>query len=119
MVTFKKCEDCSLTKAKRKNTSRDSGPKSTIPGERICFDISSVPKKIYGGSKFWLLIVDQCTDMNWSYFLKRKSYLATTMIKFIKDLQANHGTKKATIMRSDNAGEKNHLKSYLISKEWV
>ena len=66
--------------------SKDSVTKSTIPGERICFDISSVQQKSYGGSKFWLLIVDQCTDMSWSYFLKRKSDLATTMIKFIKDL---------------------------------
>ena len=57
-------------------------------------------------SKFCLLIVDQCTDMSWSYFLKRKSDLATTIIKFIKYLQDKHGRKKATIMRCDNVGEK-------------
>ena len=38
LVTFKKCEDCSLAKAKRKNMSKDSGPKSTIYGEPICFE---------------------------------------------------------------------------------
>ena len=63
--------------------------------------------------------MDQCTDMSWSYFLKRKSDLATTMIKFIKYLQDKHGRKKATIMRCDNVGEKNHLKSYLRRKDWI
>ena len=58
------------------------GPKGNIPGERISFDISYVQQKVYGCSKFWLLIVDQCTDMSWSYFLKRKCDLATTMIFF-------------------------------------
>ena len=33
--TFKKCEDCSLAKAKFKNVSKDSGTKSTTPGDRI------------------------------------------------------------------------------------
>ena len=71
--TFKKCEDCSLAKTKRKNMSKYSGAKSTMPGESICFDISYAQQKIYGGSKFWLLIVDQCTDMSWSYLLKHIS----------------------------------------------
>ena len=63
--------------------------------------------------------MDQCTDMSWSYFLKRKSDLTTTIVKLIKYLQAKHGRKKATIMRCDNKGEKNHLKSYLRRKDWV
>ena len=50
--TFKKCEDYLLAKAKRKNMSKDSGTKSTIPGERICFDISSVQKKTMGVLSF-------------------------------------------------------------------
>ena len=33
--TYKKYEYCSLAKAKRENMAKDSGPKSTIPGERI------------------------------------------------------------------------------------
>ena len=49
--------------------------------------------------------MDQFTDISWLYFLKHKSDLAPTMIRFIKDLQAKHGKKKATIMRCDNAGE--------------
>ena len=85
--------------------SKDSGLKITIPVEHICFYISYVQQKGYGGSTFLVLIVDQCTDMSWRYFLNRKSDLATTIIKFIKDLRAKHGKKKATIMRCYNAGE--------------
>ena len=73
--------------------SKDSGTKSTIPGGRICFDISSVQTKKYGGSKFLLLIVGQCTDISWSYLLERKSDLVTTMIRYIKDLQDKHSQK--------------------------
>ena len=61
--------------------------------------------KIYGASNFWLLIVDQSTDMSWIYFLKHKSDLATTMMKFIKDLQDKYGKKKATMMRCENSGK--------------
>ena len=45
---FKTCEDFSLAKAERKNMSKDSGPKSNIPGERICFDISFLQKNLWG-----------------------------------------------------------------------
>ena len=61
----------------------------------------------------------QCTDISWSYLLKRKIDLATTMIKFTKDLQAKHGKKKATIMRCGNAGEKHIMNSYLRKRYWV
>ena len=54
--------------------------------------------------------------MSWIYFLKRKSDLATTIIKFIKDLQAKYGEKKATVMRCDNAGENKSFEE-LFKKE--
>ena len=44
--------------------------------------------------------------MSWSYLLKSKTYLSTTIIKFIKDLRAKNVIKKATMMRCDNTGEK-------------
>ena len=98
---------------------KDSGSKITIPDECLCFGISSVQQKIFRGSKFWLLILDKCTDIRWIYFLKRKSDPATTMMEFIKDLRSKHGKKNATIIRCDNASEKNHIKSYLRRKDWV
>jgi hypothetical protein len=35
-------------------------------------DTSSVKKASFGGSKFWLLVIDDYTDMCWSTFLKKK-----------------------------------------------
>ena len=59
--TLKKCEDCSLTKAKCKNMSNYNGPKFTIPGERICFDISVYKKKsmevLSSGYCYWINVL--------------------------------------------------------------
>ena len=96
--------------------SKDGGPKSNIPGERICFDISSVQQKRYGGSKVCLFIVHQCTDISWSFLLKHKSDVANTMIRFIKYLRAKHVKNKATIMLCVNAGENKSVEE-LYKKE--
>jgi len=40
----------------------------------------------YGKAKFWLLVVDDVTDLCWSYFLKSKSEMKTIMINLIKEL---------------------------------
>ena len=70
---FSTCEECALAKARQKNVGGGSAEKrSKIPGERLFFDISSVKDESIGGSKFWLLVVDDCSDMTWSYFLETK-----------------------------------------------
>jgi hypothetical protein len=33
-------------------------------------EISSIKKKNYDGKKFWLLVLDDCTNKAWSFFLK-------------------------------------------------
>ena len=45
----------------------ESGMLSVVPGERLCIDISSIKAKSYGGNKFWLLVVDECTDVKSSW----------------------------------------------------
>ena len=54
-------------------------------------DISSVKHESFGKSKFWLLVVDDCTDMCWSFFLQKKSELGQVMINHIRDLKEQHG----------------------------
>ena len=46
------CEDCNLVKAKRKPLARESGPRSTTPGQCLYMDISSIKNQSYGGKKF-------------------------------------------------------------------
>ena len=54
--------------------SKDSGSKSEKPGERLMIDISSVKSghRKKQTKKFWLLVIDQATNMKWSFFLKKK-----------------------------------------------
>jgi hypothetical protein len=61
--TFKPCSNCQTAKSKQNSVMKESETKSTIPGERIFIDTSSVKTKSFGGSKFWLLVVDDCTDV--------------------------------------------------------
>jgi hypothetical protein len=35
---------------------------SKIPGECLFMDISLIKKRSLGGSKYWLLVLDDCTD---------------------------------------------------------
>jgi hypothetical protein len=87
---------------------KESGTKSTIPGERIFIDTSSVKTKSFGGSKFWLLVVNDCTDVAWSAFLPKKSNQVDRIVELIKDLAKKHKTTVKYI-RCDNAGENGSL----------
>ena len=42
--------------------------RSNVLGERSYIDISSIKSKALGGSKFWLLIIDDATDFCWNFF---------------------------------------------------
>ena len=65
---LKECEDCAVAKARQKNVNQDWKEGSQAPGERVYLDISSIKDKSYGGSRFWVLIVDDYTDYCWSIF---------------------------------------------------
>src|SRR5688500_3273886 len=67
-------------------------------------DIASVKKKSKGGSKFWLLVVDNCTRMKWSKFLKRKSDLSSAMTNLIDEIEDQAG-HKIKILRCNNAAK--------------
>jgi hypothetical protein len=79
------CEACSVAKARQKNINKDRKGSSITPGERLYADISSIKGESYGGSKFWVLVVDDYSGYCWSYFLKRKSDLKTTPIGLLDE----------------------------------
>ena len=69
MGSMQDCEDCLQGKARQKNVGKGTEEKrATKPGHRLFFDISSIKNTSYGGSKFWLLLVDDATDQCFSYF---------------------------------------------------
>ena len=73
--TFDPCKDCGVVKAKQPKMNKGVSSKSKIPGERIFIDISSPKSASLGGKHHWLLVVDDCNNMMWSYFLKKKTRL--------------------------------------------
>ena len=107
---FNPCSDCAKGKAKQANVPKGvpDEKRSKLPGERFFLDISSIKSRSFGGSKFWLLVVDDATGYKFSYFLKRKSETAAKVITLIKHLKAtlNYQVK---YIRCDNAGENRTL----------
>ena len=87
-----------------------SESKSTTKGERLYIDTSSVQVESLGGAKFWLLVVDDFTDMAWSYFLKAKIEVKSKIIQLIKDFRLNDVHVKK--IRCDNAGENFSLQKF-------
>lgn len=78
------CEDCLLSKMRKKNINKMSFNRSKVPGERFLIDISYIKRKSLGGKVTWLLIEDQATSMKWSFFMRRKGELIEKMMSFIK-----------------------------------
>jgi hypothetical protein len=66
---------------------KETQVKSMVPGERLYIDISSVRASSFGGYKFWVLIVDDFTDMCWSIFVKAKSLMPEQVVMLIKSLR--------------------------------
>ena len=107
--TLDSCVACSLAKIHHAPISNATHVRSTVPGERIFIDISYFPQPSIAGNKYWLLIVDDATDMAWSVFIKNKSDLSERMINFIYNMRSNGTPVK--IIRLDNSGENNYFKS--------
>jgi transposase InsO family protein len=83
-----------------RKTSRNSGKGgSSVPGERLYVDVSSIQGVSFGGAKFWALVVDDFLGYCWSYFLRAKSELKESILDLVKEL------KNVKFLRLDNAGE--------------
>lgn len=97
------CQHCKEANQGQKDTNKETANRSTIPGECWIIDISSVKHKAYGGSMFWLGMIDDCTNYSKSEFLKKKSQLAKKVMRFLRKLKKRGINPKKICM--DNAGE--------------
>ena len=68
------CYEYATAKMRQKNIPKEDTNQSTIPGEQLCIDTSSVKSKSYGGNKFWSLAVDEATGNPFVSFIV-KSFL--------------------------------------------
>ena len=67
------CENCAIVKMRQKNVPKGPKEKSTKQGYLMYIDLMSSKYISAGGSKYWLLAVDEATHMKFSMFLKQKS----------------------------------------------
>jgi hypothetical protein len=78
-----------------------------VPGERVYLDISSIRDESYGGSCFWVLLVDDYSDYCWSIFLKNKSDLKSKVMTLLTNLKIAGINVK--YFRCDDSGENKAL----------
>jgi hypothetical protein len=97
--TFDTCKACSIGKVKQKNINKQWKGGSSVPGERLSVDISSIQGVSFGGAKFLALVVDDFSGYCWSYFLRAKSELKERIVDLVKEL------KNVKFLRLDDAGE--------------
>ena len=112
---MKKCEHCDIGKIKKKNINKKPLDRAKEPGERVYMDISSIKYSSAGGSKFWVLFVDDFSDFLFGTYMKKKSDLAAEGIKLIKKMRNNFGVIIKTI-RCNNAGENKTLEKEIINE---
>ena len=84
-----KCTECAMAKLRIRNFGHTKN-ETKVLGEKISIDISGVKTVSYGGSKFWLLIIDDYTDYIWSYFLSSKNELTEKVLEFIKENESKY-----------------------------
>jgi hypothetical protein len=111
---FETCRFCKESNAQQKGVAKSSDEQCKRPGERLFFDITSIKAYSFGGKKFWLVIVDDATNLTWSFFLKQKSDTAETAYTLLKHLNSHSVNIK--YIRCDNAGENVSLEN-LIKKD--
>jgi hypothetical protein len=87
-----KCESCPISNAKQKNSNKNADLKSTKPCQVFVSDISSIKSELSGGCKYWLLVVDQYTEMKWSFFLQTKDKHPDVLVNFVRE-----GNKKRQV----------------------
>ncbi len=104
---MKVCEACTRGKGKQKPVKKFTQTRTSIPLERIFVDTSELPSKSLGGSKYWIMVVDDATRFKWSFFVKSKAVLGDIMQKYICKYVNEYNIK---YLRCDNAGENQALK---------
>jgi transposase InsO family protein len=88
---FEVCADCAKAKAQQRNRPKGNNTvHAKHNGERLFMDISSIKTTSYGGSKYWLLVVDDKTDYLWSYFLKHKSETKYKICALVLELKTKN-----------------------------
>ncbi|CAA7049764.1 unnamed protein product [Microthlaspi erraticum] len=103
-VTKEVCEACNLGKQSRKSFPKKSQTKTQAKLEIVHTDLCGpMQHKYLEGSRYFLLFLDDYTDMCWVYFLRQKSetFLAFKNCRAVVEKQSDCTIKT---LRSDGGG---------------
>ena len=103
------CETCAQAKIRQANVPKKKEKQvPSRPRYRLFIDISSFKHESMGGKRHWLIVVDEFSDCNHRFFLKRKSDQIETIPIWIKELKEKYGIDIKYI-RLDKSGENRSL----------
>ena len=114
--TFPNCVSCSIEKIRQKNILKENANKSTIPGDQMYLDISSMTQVSSGGNKHWALMVDEATRYKKRLFLKNKNDQIEVIMDWLKELKNKYKISVQQI-RMDNAVENKMLARHCDENE--
>jgi hypothetical protein len=108
---FKICEDCHMGKARRKKLSKIPKAKTGVPFENLNIDIEPIKNTTNGVNKNWIMVTDRCSDMKWSFFVKRKNEQVKIIYEWFLEMRDKNYHCKT--LRLDNSGENKKLQHKL------
>ena len=116
MVTgiFQPCNNFVFGKAKKADVSKTINNRSNLPGLQHFIDISLSTETSSADRAHWLLIVDDCTDYTWTYFLKEKRKLPDKLNELMNEVKAKYNIQVKKIW-CDNA-DRNYALEVLKKK---
>jgi transposase InsO family protein len=109
------CNPCALSKSNHK-VPKPVESKSTEVFELIHTDVCGpFPNESYGGSKYFVTVIDDFSHFSPVFFLKQKSDTSITLPAFLNHVERQFG-KKIKQIRSDNGGKyiSNELKDFFL-----
>jgi len=118
---FEACEHCQKSNVQQKGVPKQkSNPGSTVPGERLYLDCSSVTNHAsLGGASVWLGLSDEATGITFSRLMKQKAELPEETLRVLQTLRDKGYTTK--FIRCDDAKEHKVLqkKCESSSEQWL
>jgi hypothetical protein len=76
--------------SKRILRSKTTDKRSETTGKHLFIDFSSSKAESFGGSKYWLIVIDDASDKCWSAFLNKKSDVPKHIISLVKQLREQY-----------------------------
>ena len=113
------CKGCLLGKQHRDSFPQGPKERADVPGKLIHADLCGPCTPVsLGGSKYFILLKDDATNMSFIYFLKTKDQTLSAIKQFFLDWK-KHSAAPIKGLRTDNGTEfaNEAVKEFLLSKE--